>query len=116
MGGAAVIKPPKAAAEADMLGVRIVKHDGKVYTINAVQYAFREAPIQEGGPIILHLLKEKDRASATNEPVMILTRVIEFEITDAFSTEEVDANKAERMKTPDANPLAGRPVGLVPSA
>lgn len=117
MGNAA--KAP-APAPSDQMGVWFQKTDGKIFTMNCGNFLYREAGPQEGGPIILTLLKESDRKSPTNEPFMIITRVMEFEAGEPFDADADAAARAERMarrSLPDEDrPIPGRPAGLMPSA
>lgn len=81
MKNAAMMPDPAAAIEA-RLGIEFVKADGTTIRLNAGNFTYREAPVAEGGPIVLTLLRLGDRADAKNEPFMVISRIIEFRVLD----------------------------------
>ena len=58
-------------------GIRIAFQttDGKDYEMNCGNYTFERVGAHDGGPIILTLLRDKDRKSETNEPILVMSGV-----------------------------------------
>jgi hypothetical protein len=65
------------------IGIEFTKADGQKTGINCGNWTYREAGANEGGPIILTLLRKADRKDPDNEPFMVISRVIEFKVLDA---------------------------------
>lgn len=73
---------PSAPAIDPRLGIELVKGNGETIRLNCGNFTYREAPVAEGGPIILTLLRLNDRTSDKNEPFMVISRVMEFRVLD----------------------------------
>lgn len=56
--------------------------DRRWHTLHCGNYTYQRCPANEGGPIMLTLLRDEDRQSADNEPLHMVGGVMSFHVFD----------------------------------